>query len=156
MAANAGVHRESGREADPAPGSGVMVPDSVTSAIGELPAAQAENVARTILRIPAAPAQPIPLPVPGDPPGTAYWATEPADGVAPVVLYRATLPGEDGHFLVVALMDREAFRRYRSVADEPLVQAVAASVAAATAALNLPAPSQGAILPLRLVTEESA
>jgi hypothetical protein len=155
MAADAGVHHEGGRRSDPAPGSGVLVPDSVVSTIAGLPADQADSVARTILRIPAASAQPIPLPVPGDPDGTTYWATEPPDRAAPVVLYRAALPGEDGRFLVVALMNREAFLRYRSVANEPVVQAVAASVAAGrVAALNLPAPSQAAVL--HLVKEPTA
>jgi hypothetical protein len=97
----------------------------------ELPDRAASEVARTILRIPAAQGEPIRLNVPGDPPGTRYWALIPGYKRAPVVIYRESLPGEEGRWLVTALMDQMAYFQYsrHGLADSNVVQGVATAVA---------------------------
>ena len=113
--------------------SEVLVPQSVVDKMRELPSPAAAAVARTILRIPSARGEPIPLQVPGDPPGTVYWALDPGTSGAPVVIYRESLPSEEGKWRVTALMDPAAYRAYSNgLADDTVVQGVAATVAAGT------------------------
>jgi hypothetical protein len=108
----------------------------VVGKMRELDASTAAAVARTILRIPSASGVPIPLDVPGDPPGTVYQALIPG-GAAPVVIYRESLPGEAGKWRVTALMDIGAYRAYSNgLADDTVVQGVAAIVAAGTISAN--------------------
>jgi hypothetical protein len=117
--------------------SDVVVPPTVVSKMRELSAAAAAAVARTIVRIPSASGVPIPLDVPGDPPGTVYRALDPGTSGAPVVIYRESLPGEAGRWRVTALMGAGAYRAYSNgLADEPVVQGVAAIVAASTISAN--------------------
>jgi len=117
--------------------SEVLVPQTVVDKMRELPSPAAAAVARTILRIPSARGEPIPLNVPGDPPGTVYWALDPGASGAPVVIYRKALPSEEGKWRVTALMDPAAYRAYgNGLADETVVQGVAAIVAAGAIAAN--------------------
>jgi hypothetical protein len=117
--------------------SDVLVPPTVVDKMRELDAAAAAAVARTILRIPSARGEPIPLHVPGDPPGTVYWALDPGTSGAPVVIYRKSLPSEEGKWRVTALMDPAAYRAYSNgLADDTVVQGVAAAVAAGTVSAN--------------------
>ena len=97
----------------------------------ELPDRAASEVAHTILRIPGAEGEPIRLNVPGDPPNTRYWAIIPNYKPAPAVIYRKSLPGEEGRWLVTALMDQGAYFEYshRGLADSHVVQGVATAVA---------------------------
>ncbi len=129
------AHPEQGQE------SAVMVPDPVVARIRELLPEAQRSVANAIVSIPAGDAEPVPLTVPGDPPGTDYWALRPGSPDAPVVIYREALPGEGGRYLVTALMDRQAYLRYRPVASDQLVQGVAAAVSAGTiSAVGTPLP----------------
>jgi hypothetical protein len=117
------------------------VPPTVVSKMRELDASAAASVARTILRIPSASGVPIPLNVPGDPPGTVYWALDPGTSGAPVVIYRESLPGEEGKWRVTALMDPAAYRAYSNgLAEDTVVQGVAAIVAAGTISANTRPP----------------
>lgn len=121
--------------------SDVLVPPTVVSKMRELDASAAAAVARTILRIPSASGVPIPLNVPGDPPGTVYWALDPGTSGAPVVIYRESLPGEEGKWRVTALMDPAAYRAYSNgLAEDTVVQGVAAIVAAGTISANTRPP----------------
>jgi hypothetical protein len=124
--------------------SDVLVPPTVVDKMRELDAAAAAAVARTILRIPGARGEPIPLHVPGDPPGTVYWALDPGASGAPVVIYREALPGEEGRWRVTALMDAGAYRAYSNgLADDTVVQGVAAIVAAGTISASEYASAKG-------------
>jgi hypothetical protein len=117
--------------------SDVLVPPTVVDKIRELDPSAAAVVARTIMRIPNARGEPIPLHVPGDPPGTVYWALDPGTSGAPVVIYRQALPSEEGKWRVTALMDPAAYRAYSNgLADDTVVQGVAAAVAAGTVSAN--------------------
>ncbi len=117
--------------------SDVLVAQTVVDKMRELDPGAAAAVARTILRIPSARGEPIPLHVPGDPPGTVYWALDPGTSGAPVVIYREALPSEEGKWRVTALMDPGAYRAYSNgLADDPVVQGVAAIVAAGTISAN--------------------
>jgi hypothetical protein len=117
--------------------SDVLVPPTVVDKIRELDPSAAAAVARTIMRIPNARGEPIPLHVPGDPPGTVYWALDPGTSGAPVVIYRQALPSEEGKWRVTALMDPAAYRAYSNgLADDTVVQGVAAAVAAGTVSAN--------------------
>jgi hypothetical protein len=118
-------------------GPDVLVPPTVVDKMRELDASAATAVARTILRIPSARGELIPLHVPGDPPGTVYWALDPGTSGAPVVIYRQALPSEEGKWRVTALMDPAAYRAYSNgLADDTVVQGVAAAVAAGTVSAN--------------------
>jgi hypothetical protein len=117
--------------------SDVLVPPTVVDKIRELDPSAAAAVARTIMRIPNARGEPIPLHVPGDPPGTVYWALDSGTSGAPVVIYRQALPSEEGKWRVTALMDPAAYRAYSNgLADDTVVQGVAAAVAAGTVSAN--------------------
>ncbi len=117
--------------------SDVLVPPTVVDKMRELDPSAAAAVARTIMRIPNARGEPIPLHVPGDPPGTVYWALDPGTSGAPVVIYRQALPSEEGKWRVTALMDPAAYRAYSNgLADDTVVQGVAAAVAAGTVSAN--------------------
>jgi hypothetical protein len=111
----------------------VRVSESVLRRLDELPRAEAAAVARVILNVPFPDAEPAEFDVPGDPPDTIYWAARPSALSAPVVIYRRALPGEQGKWLVAALIRPDAYRTYslRPAAD-PLVKDVAAIVAAGT------------------------
>ena len=124
-------------------GPDVLVPPTVVDKMRELDAGAAAAVARTILRIPSARGVPIPLHVPGDPPGTVYWALDPGTSGAPVVIYREALPSEEGKWRVTALMDPAAYRAYSNgLADDTVVQGVAAIVAAGTVSANASASAE--------------
>ena len=124
-------------------GPDVLVPPTVVDKMRELDAGAAAAVARTILRIPSARGEPIPLHVPGDPPGTVYWALDPGTSGAPVVIYREALPSEEGKWRVTALMDPAAYRAYSNgLADDTVVQGVAAIVAAGTVSANASASAK--------------
>jgi hypothetical protein len=124
--------------------SDVLVPPTVVDKMRELDPSAAAAVARTIMRIPNARGEPIPLHVPGDPPGTVYWALDPGTSGAPVVIYRQALPNEEGKWRVTALMDRAAYRAYSNgLADDTVVQGVAAAVAAGTVPANEYTPAKG-------------
>ena len=127
--------------------SDVLVAETVLRRMRELSATDARaahNVADTILDIPHTRGQPVRLTVPGDPPGTRYWAQIPSDRHAPVVIYRESLPGEEGRWLVTALMDQDAYVAYRDgLADNVVVQGVAAAVAAGTVPTIIVTPTEG-------------
>jgi hypothetical protein len=118
--------------------SGVVVADTVLAAMRGLPTAEARVVARAVLKVPAADVNDIGLVVPGDPEGTQYHGVY-SDDAGPVVLFRDALPGEDGRFVVAALMPRDALERWLPVAGDETARAVAGSVAALTVAA-LPVP----------------
>jgi hypothetical protein len=120
---------------------GVLVSPTVTERMRDLLPQDAAAVARAILKVPQRQSERIRLYVPGDPPGTEYFALMPASPQAPVVIYRGHLPGESGKWLVTALMDRDSYRQYRHVADNAVVQGVAAVVAAGTVVASSPTVS---------------
>ena len=102
--------------------------------IRELPVLERADVFNTILQIPGARSSwPFPFHAPGDPPDTTYSGLEPSMPHAPAIIYRRKLPGEDGVWRVVDLMDRRAFRDLTTggLGDNPFVQGVATAVAAA-------------------------
>jgi hypothetical protein len=62
---------------------------------------------------------------------------------APVVIYRAALDDEEGDWLVTTLMDRDAFGHYsRGLADDTVVQGVAAAVVQGTISASDHNPSR--------------
>jgi hypothetical protein len=66
-----------------------------------------------------------------------YWALDPGTSGAPVVIYREALPSEEGKWRVTALMDKAPYRAYSNgLADDTVVQGVAAIVAAGTVSAN--------------------
>jgi hypothetical protein len=67
----------------------------------------ATAVARRIDHLADQPGVPLNAELPG-PPGSSYLAAVPDDDDAPVVIYRSTAAGEEGDFLVTALVDRVA------------------------------------------------
>ena len=125
-------------------GADVLVGQAVVDKMHQLDPRVAAAVARAILRIPDAAGVPIPLNVPGDPPGTVYWALSADTDGAPVVIYRKALPGEDGRWRATTLMDPAAYRAYSNgLADDPVVQGVAAIVAEGTIPASGHASRQG-------------
>lgn len=85
--------------------------------LDKLPPAQAEAVNDAIGDIPANPGQP--LDIPGAPPAEPFLAKEPRDPDAPAVIYRRTTTEEQGHWVVVSLMNRADYRAFRH-ADQQL------------------------------------
>jgi hypothetical protein len=114
-------------------GSTVLVSQAVLDKMrDELPPATARAVAQAIVQIPQRQGVPMRLKVPGDPPGTQYYALLARGAPAPVVIYREALPGENGGWVVTALMNHDSYDQYRhGLADDPTVQGVAAAIAAA-------------------------
>jgi|CZKW01.1.fsa_nt_gi hypothetical protein len=138
-----GVSAETAGAAPPDDDSAVRVPQAFIRRMRELPPLAARAVADAILDIPAGRGMPIRLDVPGDPPGTRYRALLPDSEQAPAVIYRESLPGEEGRWLVTALMDRDAYRAYTSgLAESTVVQGVAAAVAAGTISASVFAASR--------------
>lgn len=120
------------------PASGVFVSQSVLDKMQDLPKAVARAVAEAIVQIPVETRVPIRLDVPGDPPGTQYWALIPRGAPRPVIIYRNALRGENGRWLVTALMDQEAYDQYRrGLADDVVVQGIASVVAAGTMSASI-------------------
>jgi hypothetical protein len=112
---------------------GIRVAKGVVDKLRELDRSISSDIAHAIQSIPDTHARRILLKVPGDPPDTPYWALELRRAEAPVIIYRAALPDENGGWLVTALMDRHAYRRYSGgLEGNTVVQGVAAVVAAGT------------------------
>jgi hypothetical protein len=74
---------------------------------------QVAAVARRIDQLADKPGLPLSIDSPG-PPGSRYLAAIPDHDRAPVVIYRATSAGEQGDFLVAALIDRLTYTEYQS------------------------------------------
>jgi hypothetical protein len=103
----------------------VEVAETVVSRMEQLPAHQAEAVARAIARVPTDPGVPIRIDVPGGPPGPNYKALAPEDPDAPIVIYHQERTR--GNWLVVALLDRDKYQEYRqaektNLFDDPAFQ----------------------------------
>jgi hypothetical protein len=132
----------------PTASSGVLVSHAVLDKMQDLPHAVARSVAEAIVQIPVERRVPIRLDVPGDPPGTRYFALIPRGDPRPVVIYREALRGENGRWLVTALMDQDAYDKYRhGLADDVMVQALAGAVAAGTVTSSLVRRVVGPITP---------
>jgi hypothetical protein len=86
------------------------------------------SVARCIDHIADQPGVPLSIDPPGSP-GGHYLAATPDDNDAPVVIYRVTSAGEEGDFLVTALVDRASYTEYQNgspqgARDHPLERAL--------------------------------
>jgi hypothetical protein len=124
----------------------VLVPETVIGKMrDELLPSTAKAVAQAIMRIPKAQGTVITLNVPGDPEGIQYRALLPPGSETPAVIYRDALPGETGKWRVTALMDRDAYVAYsKGLADDAVVQGVAAAVAVAGTAPSVQgSPTRG-------------
>ncbi len=81
-----------------------------------------------------------PIDIPGAPAGTQYLALVPDEPELPVIVYRPTLPGEQGEWLVTALLDRDTYGQQKQAEKRGLLQndAVRAGIqAAAMAAVGI-------------------
>ena len=76
------------------------------------------------------------------PKGENYLVVTPDNDHAPAVIYREMSPGEDGSYLVAAVVDCDTFHEYQRAAqqgllDDPAVQALAAAVAGVQAGIAI-------------------
>jgi hypothetical protein len=94
---------------------------------------QAAAVARTIQHLAERRGVPLRISATG-PRGENYLVVTPDTDHAPAIIYREMSPGEDGSYLVAAVVDRDTFREYQraeqqGLLDDPAVQALAAAIA---------------------------